>query len=78
MSVEKKDPFADISDDDRAMMDQYHRLHVNINMRNWLSAWTLFIIPMLVRHFWPTPWYIWAATAVVCWPLGMFIAGIVA
>ena len=77
MSVEKKDPFADISDEDRATMDQCHRMHINVNMRNWIVASLLLLIPMLARRFWPTPWYIWGATAIVCWPTGMFIGGIV-
>ena len=31
MSAEEKDPFANISDEDRATMDQFHRLHANAN-----------------------------------------------
>ena len=77
MSVENKDPFADISDEDRATMDQCHRMHTNVNMRNWIIASVLLITPMLIHHFYPSPWYIWGAAAVVCWPVGMFIGGIV-
>lgn len=77
MSVGKKDPFDNLSSEDRVTMDQCHRMHVNINRRNWIVASLLLIAPMLVRHFWPTPWYIWVATSVVCWPIGMFIGGIV-
>ncbi|MBU2855400.1 hypothetical protein HF289_00460 [Acidithiobacillus ferrooxidans] len=77
MSVENKDPFADISDEDMAMMGQCRRMHINVNVRNWIVASLLLIAPMLARHFWPTPWYIWVATAMVCWPTGMFIGGIV-
>ena len=75
MSVGKKDPFADISDEDMATMDQCHRLHANINLRTQLVALLLLVTPMLVRHFYPEPWAVWATVAALCWPVGLFVAG---
>ena len=78
MSVKNKDPFANISDEDRATMDQFHRLHVNANLRTQLVAMALFVIPILVRHFYPEPWTVWGTAAAICWPVGLFVGGIVA
>ena len=75
MSAEEKDPFANISDEDRATMDQFHRLHANANLRTQLVAMLLLVTPMLVRHFYPEPGAVWATVGAICWPVGLFIAG---
>lgn len=67
--------FDDLSEEDKAVVRGIHRLHVNANLHTQLVAMALFVTPMLVRHFYPEPWAVWATVAALCWPVGLFIAG---
>ena len=68
--------FDDLPEEDKAVVRGMHRLHANANLRTQLVAMLLLATPMLVRHFYPEPWTVWATVAALCWPVGLFVAGI--
>ena len=67
--------FDGLPEEDQVVVRGMHRLHVNANLRTQLVAMLLLATPILVRHFYPEPWTVWATVAALCWSVGLFIAG---